>query len=52
MELRRDKGDNPYPHKFEVTSSVADFLKKKVHLPEGTTKEDESVSIGGVMYTH
>lgn len=48
IEARKAQGDNPYPHKFNTTSSLSEFVKKKDSLPQGTSKEDEVVSIGGV----
>ena len=38
---------NPYPHKFEVTISLAKFIEKYNSLEKGAVVEDETVSVAG-----
>jgi len=40
-------GVNPYPHKFQLTSSVPEFVSKFASLSEGERVDSESVSIAG-----
>lgn len=49
IEKRRKAGENPYPHKFHVSISLVDFIKKYDDLmtEKGTIKEDETVSVAG-----
>ncbi|GMH33872.1 hypothetical protein BSKO_01706 [Bryopsis sp. KO-2023] len=51
IEARKAQGDNPYPHKFNVTCSIPDLLAKKDSVPQGTSKEDEVFSTAGRIYT-
>lgn len=44
----RDAGENPYPHKFHVSSSIPDFIAKYGHLKEGEHLQTEEVSIAGI----
>lgn len=52
VESRRAAGDNPFPHKFDVTISLQDFINKY----EPTIKEngkilsDETVRVAGRIY--
>lgn len=42
---------NPYPHKFEVTISIADFIAKYSHLEADKRLEGEVVSVAGRVYS-
>lgn len=46
--LRKEKGDkNPYPHKFQVSTTLQDFRKKYSNLKKGETLPDVEVSVAG-----
>lgn len=45
-KLKKD-GQNPYPHKFEVTISLNQFLEDYDHLENDTTIADKDFSIAG-----
>eukprot|EP00922_Rhytidocystis_sp_ex-Travisia-forbesii_P049725 GHVS01073988.1.p1 GENE.GHVS01073988.1~~GHVS01073988.1.p1 ORF type:complete len:648 (-),score=66.41 GHVS01073988.1:446-2221(-) len=47
LEEAERRGQNPYPHKFSVTMTTADFVNKYQHLGEGEHKEDEAVCVAG-----
>jgi len=49
LQQLRDAGENPYPHKFTVTSSLQDFIQKYDHLKEGEILEDVIVSVAGML---
>ncbi|EGW31845.1 uncharacterized protein SPAPADRAFT_62457 [Spathaspora passalidarum NRRL Y-27907] len=38
---------NPYPHKFQVTTKIPEFVEKYSHLQRGETLQDVSVSVSG-----
>ncbi|CDR47628.1 CYFA0S35e00298g1_1 [Cyberlindnera fabianii] len=46
-ELRQTKSPNPYPHKFNVSISIKQFLSEYAHLKRGETLKDVSVSVAG-----
>lgn len=52
IEKRRNAGENPFPHKFHVSISLIDFIKKYDVLitEKGVVKEDETVSVAGYFY--
>eukprot|EP00742_Colponemidia_sp_Colp-10_P000840 GILJ01000910.1.p1 GENE.GILJ01000910.1~~GILJ01000910.1.p1 ORF type:complete len:590 (-),score=117.23 GILJ01000910.1:83-1600(-) len=43
----KDTGVDPYPHKFEVTMSLPNFVKKFSGLEEGVHVESEIVALAG-----
>ena len=47
IEERRSKGENPFPHKFNVSISLADFIEKYSHLEKDVALEDTVVSVAG-----
>ncbi|KAL6950118.1 lysyl-tRNA synthetase [Hanseniaspora vineae] len=49
-ELRQSQSPNPYPHKFNVSTSLPDFLEKYKHLKKGETLPEEKVSIAGRIH--
>ncbi|CAD7696701.1 unnamed protein product [Ostreobium quekettii] len=51
LEGRRAAGDNPYPHKFNVTHALEELLRVKDNIPQGTSKEDEVVSVAARVYS-
>lgn len=45
----KQKGENPYPHKFHVTLSLEDFINKYNDTLPGEILEDVDVSVAGKM---
>ncbi|CAL9730339.1 lysine--tRNA ligase, mitochondrial [Monosporozyma unispora] len=50
LELRENHQPNPYPHKFHVSISNPEFLKKYAYLQRGETLPEEKVSIAGRIH--
>ncbi|OLY78768.1 Lysine-tRNA ligase, cytoplasmic [Smittium mucronatum] len=50
VEKMRSEGPYPYPHKFHVSMSLSDYIKKYQNLAEGEHKTDEEVTIAGRIY--
>ncbi|OJJ45476.1 hypothetical protein ASPZODRAFT_134135 [Penicilliopsis zonata CBS 506.65] len=50
-KLRSTKQPDPYPHKFQVTADLREYLKEYESLAKGETKPEVSVSIAGRVYT-
>lgn len=44
-------GENPYPHKFQVSMKVPEFVEAFKSLNDGELREDEIVSLAGRIYT-
>lgn len=42
---------NPYPHKFNVTTKIPEFVEKYAHLQRGETLKDVTVSVNGRIMT-
>ncbi|KAI4099099.1 MAG: hypothetical protein L6R37_006147 [Teloschistes peruensis] len=51
QKLRQTKTPNPYPHKFNVTTDLRDFLKRYESIKTGEHLKDVEVRIGGRIYT-
>ncbi|KAL9610389.1 MAG: hypothetical protein Q9167_004899 [Letrouitia subvulpina] len=51
QKLRQSKSPNPYPHKFQVTTDLRDFLREYSSLKTGEHLKDVEVRIGGRIYT-
>ncbi|MCJ1478411.1 lysyl-tRNA synthetase [Lambiella insularis] len=49
--LRESKTPNPYPHKFNVTTDLRDFLKKYDSIKTGEHFKDVEIRVGGRIYT-
>ena len=49
IKAKQAKGINPYPHKFDVTSSLPDFVAKYKSLEAGQQLDDVVVSIAGAL---
>lgn len=47
MELRQTKDPNPYPHKFQVTITLPEFIAKYEGLARGETKPEVEVAVAG-----
>ena len=45
----KETGESPYPHKFNVTISLSDFIEKYQDLKEGEHHED-IVSVAGECF--
>jgi lysyl-tRNA synthetase class 2 len=43
----REKNIEPFPHKFHVSISIAEFVKKYGHLNNGEILEDVTESVAG-----
>lgn len=50
-EMRTTKSPNPYPHKFNVTTSIKAFQAEYGHLTRGQTLPEISVSVAGRIVT-
>jgi lysyl-tRNA synthetase class 2 len=50
-KLRKTKSPNPYPHKFQVTKDLREFLKEYAPLKKGELRQDVEVKIAGRVYT-
>lgn len=50
-KLRETHDPNPYPHKFNVTDDLREFLKKYESLKTGEQLKDVEVRIGARIYT-
>ncbi|VVT53029.1 uncharacterized protein SAPINGB_P003368 [Magnusiomyces paraingens] len=51
LELKKSKAPYPYPHKFHVSVTIPEFVKKYSHLTRGEKLEEEKVSIAGRIFT-
>uniref|UniRef100_A0A915LPF7 Lysine--tRNA ligase n=1 Tax=Meloidogyne javanica TaxID=6303 RepID=A0A915LPF7_MELJA len=52
VQSRRAAGENPFPHKFDVGISLANFIEKydSVLTERGKVLEDETVRVAGRVY--
>ncbi|XP_053200472.1 lysine--tRNA ligase-like [Panonychus citri] len=44
------KGENPFPHKYNVTISLSEFIEKYSSLSDGQVLEDVKVSLAGRIF--
>lgn len=49
LAAEKEKGENPYPHKFYVSMSVSEYINKYTTLSDGDHLEDDQVSIAGMI---
>lgn len=49
-ELRKSKSPNPYPHKFNVNTSIKQVLADYAHLERGQVLKDVQVSVAGRVH--
>lgn len=49
MEGFKKTGPQPYPHKFQTTFTLSEFISKFSALSPGENKEDEAVSLAGMI---
>lgn len=47
MATLKEENDNPYPHKFNVTVSLEEFIERYKDVADGTIMEDTTVSVAG-----
>lgn len=50
-KLRQTKDPNPYPHKFQVTDDLRQFLTQYDYLKKGEQLPEKEVRIAGRIYT-
>jgi lysyl-tRNA synthetase, class II len=46
-ELRKTKNPDPYPHKFQTTMSIPDFVNKYSYLKRGEDVNDARIALAG-----
>lgn len=51
IENRRAAGDNPFPHKFHVSTSISAFIEKYQPLEKEQVLENETVSLAGRIFS-
>ena len=49
-ELKRDPNTQPYPHKFHVSISLADFIEKYKDIETGSSLDDVQLSVAGRIH--
>lgn len=53
LDELRNKGQNPYPHKFDVTTGLEEFIEKYNKMEDGTTcKDDGEISVAGRIHSY
>ena len=45
--LRESKNPDPYPHKFQTTISIPDFIEKYSHMKRGEQLKETEVALAG-----
>lgn len=51
IEGRRAEGKNPFPHKFNVSTSLTDFIEKYADVKNEEVREDVLVSVAGRVFS-
>lgn len=52
LEEMRQNGQNPYPHKFHVSTGIQEFIEKYSNLKEGDKFEgDGEISVAGRIHS-
>ena len=50
-ELKKDQSTHPYPHKFQVSTSLTDFIEKYGNtLQDGQSLDEVEVSVAGRLH--
>lgn len=49
-KLKQDNDPNPYPHKFQVTTDMQEFVREYDRLATGEERKDVEVRVGGRIY--
>jgi len=47
----KEAGESPYPHKFNVSTSLTDFIQKYTHLDKGQHETTVTVSLAGRIHS-
>ncbi|XP_023639159.1 lysine--tRNA ligase, cytoplasmic-like [Capsella rubella] len=50
LAAEKEKGENPYPHKFLVSMSISEYIEKYITLSKGDLVEDDQVSLAGKQF--
>ncbi|KAJ3207730.1 Lysine--tRNA ligase [Dinochytrium kinnereticum] len=50
QKLRQTQNPSPYPHKFNPSISISEFIEKYSHLKEGEHLEDVTVHVAGRIH--
>lgn len=50
LKLKSTHDPNPYPHKFEVSISIPEFVQRFCHLKRGEELVDDKVSLAGRVH--
>lgn len=50
LDAMRAAGENPYPHKYTVDTSLTDFIQKYSNLNDGQILDDVLVSVAGRVH--
>jgi lysyl-tRNA synthetase class 2 len=50
LQQLKDAGENPYPHKFVVSTSLQHFIEKYGHLKDGDILENVTLSLAGRIH--
>lgn len=50
IEEKRSQGLNPFPHKFQVSISLKEFLSKYDYLEKDKVLEDLEESVAGMIF--
>lgn len=50
LKLKASQDPNPYPHKFEVSISIPEFVQRFCHLKRGEELVDDKVSLAGRVH--
>ena len=48
IEERRSAGENPFPHKFQVSFSLSEYIAKYEHLKADDVLSDVTVNLAGM----
>jgi lysyl-tRNA synthetase, class II len=46
-DLRVSKNPDPYPHKFQTTMSIPNFIEKYAYLKRGETLQETEIALAG-----
>ena len=47
----KEAGQNPFPHKFHVTTSLQEFISTYGSIEDGSVVEDVTVSVAGRLHS-
>ena len=50
-ELRTSKNPDPYPHKFQTSMAIPEFIQKFQHLKRGELLQHTEVALAGRIMT-